>query len=67
MHHALKTYGGIAPHIRKLGTRWRRVDSFMPRTLYPLVFPRDDLDAVDMCKTVIPVGNRRPIPLSPNI
>jgi hypothetical protein len=37
-HHAIKTYwgsGGIAPRILVLGTRWRRVISFTPRTLYP--------------------------------
>jgi hypothetical protein len=36
-HHAIKTYwgsGGIAPHILDLGTRWRWVISFTPRTLY---------------------------------
>jgi hypothetical protein len=36
-HHAMKTYwgsGGIAPIILKLGTRWRRIVSFTPRSLY---------------------------------
>jgi hypothetical protein len=36
-HHAMKTYwrsGGIAPRILDLDTRWRWVDSFMPRPLY---------------------------------
>jgi hypothetical protein len=37
-HHAMKTYcgsGGIGPRILDLGTRWRWVVSFTPRSLYP--------------------------------
>jgi hypothetical protein len=36
-HHAMKAYwgsGGITPRILDLGTRWRRVVSFMPLPLY---------------------------------
>jgi hypothetical protein len=36
-HHAIKTYlgsVGIAPRILNIGTRWRRVVSFMPHQLY---------------------------------
>jgi len=29
-------YGGIAPFILNLGTTWRRMVSFTPKSLYPL-------------------------------
>jgi hypothetical protein len=60
-HHSMKTdwgSGGIAPRILDLGTRWRWVVNFTPRSLYPReripanhwigvwVGPRDVLDAV---------------------
>jgi hypothetical protein len=37
-HHAMKAYwrnGSIAPHVRNVGTKWERVDSFTTLPLYP--------------------------------
>jgi hypothetical protein len=65
-HHAMKTYcgsGGVAPCILDLGTRWRSVISFTPRTLYPqgkspwVVGSRAILDTV--AKRKIPSPRRK--------
>jgi hypothetical protein len=70
-HHAMKTYwesAGITPRILDLSTRWRWVDSFTPRPLYPKgksthwiggwEGPRAVLDAVVKRKIPSPAGNR---------
>jgi hypothetical protein len=75
-HHAMNAYwrsAGIASLILDRDTRWRRVVSFTPRSLYPhgkihlvtigwgWVDPKARLDAVMKVKFPPPAGNRTPI------
>jgi hypothetical protein len=62
-HHAIKTYwgsGGTDPGILDLGTGWKRVVIFTPRSLYPR-YPLDGRLGGPQIQSVGSGGEKNPI------